>query len=213
MSIERWREVDGDNTLALDWPLNEDSHVWEIGGFEGRWAQQIWDKFHCHIDIFEPQMWAVEKLNRRFEGIKKIKIHPYGLWTENIQLLIGNYHTDGASVVKDDGRESKVIGDFRDFRKVFGTFPAKNIDLMLMNIEGAEYTLLPAFIRFGLMTSVFNFFCQFHPKDQERDEPSENIFVDMERSHDLLWNYFPTAVAWRMSDDLRSFVDSLEENE
>lgn len=209
MTIERWREIDGDNTLALDWPLTEDSHVWEIGGFEGRWAQQIWDKYHCHIDIFEPQMWAVEKLHRRFKGIGKIKIHPYGLWTETTQLLIGNYHTDGASVVKDDGREPKQVGDFRDFRKVFGEFPGKNIDLMLMNIEGAEYTLIPAFVEFGLMTSVFDFMCQFHPfRDVDLYRSIESLQTIFKDSHDVLWDYFPTAVAWRMQEDLRSFVEA-----
>lgn len=214
MSIQTWQEVDGDNTLALDWPLTEDSHVWEIGGFEGRWVQQIWDKFHCHIDIFEPQDWAVAKMKKRFEGIDKIKIHPYGLWTENTELLIGNFHTDGASVMKDDGREQKVTGVFKDFRKVFGVFPTKNIDLMLMNIEGAEYALLPAFLEFGLMTSVFNFFCQFHPDDQDLPHVrSYEIFSEMDTSHEMIWNFYPTAVAWTMRSDLRSFVEQEEENE
>jgi hypothetical protein len=33
--MSTWQEVNGDETYALDWELNEDSHVWEIGGFEG----------------------------------------------------------------------------------------------------------------------------------------------------------------------------------
>src|SRR5258706_16007752 len=93
MNHQNWHEVKGDETLALDWPLDENSHVWEIGGYEGRWAQQIWDKFHCNITIFEPQLWAVEKMKERFQGIDKIEIRPYGLWTEENSLMIGNYHT------------------------------------------------------------------------------------------------------------------------
>jgi len=46
MSNTTWFEVDGDNTLALDWKIDEHSIVWEIGGFEGRWAAQIQEKYN-----------------------------------------------------------------------------------------------------------------------------------------------------------------------
>lgn len=199
MTIERWREVDGDNTLAIDWPLTEDSHVWEIGGFEGRWAQQIWDKYHCHIDIFEPQWWAVEKLNRRFEGIEKIKIHPYGLWTHDDVIQIGNYHTDGASIVKpNDGREVTMPGTFKMMAaEIYGFKP--KIDLCLMNIEGAEYYILPEIILTGMISRFRNFFCQFHP-DPSILASHFPFFETMDRTHELLWDYHPTAVAWRLRE-------------
>lgn len=210
MTIQRWLEVDGDNTLALDWPLNENSHVWEIGGFEGRWAQQIWDKYHCHITIFEPQGWAVSRMKKRFEGTDKIKIHPYGLWTEDTELLIGNYHTDGASVMRDDGREPKVLGVFKDYKKVFAKNNYHLIDLVLMNIEGAEYTLIPEFIVSGNMETIKNFFCQFHPFREGDLERQEKTLESLIPSHNLLWNYFPTAVAWTMKPE---FLKLFEEKQ
>jgi hypothetical protein len=196
MSIERWREVDGDNTLAIDWPLTEDSHVWEIGGFEGRWAQQIWDKYHCHIDIFEPQWWAVEKMARRFEGIQKISIHPYGLWNADCVLQIGNYHTDGAGIVKpNDGREITMPGTFKHIYAEMTSFP-HGIDLCLMNVEGAEFTLIPIMAHSGIIGKIKNFFCQFHP-DGNIDLRNIEIAGMMNETHDQIWSYYPTAVAWK----------------
>lgn len=61
-SINTWREKDGDNTYALDWPIRENSLVWEIGGYEGRWAAQMVEKFDPTLHIFEPQDWAFRKL-------------------------------------------------------------------------------------------------------------------------------------------------------
>lgn len=194
--IQKWFEVDGDNTLALDWPLTEDSHVWEIGGFEGRWAEQIWNKFHCHITIFEPQLWAVENMKIRFAGITKIDIRPYGLSLNDEMLQIGNYHTDGASLVKNDGREPTMPGFFKGFYHEIYDFP-HDIDLALMNIEGYEYTLIPAFISSGMMGRFSDFWCQFHPAGEDDHKKFIDITVEISETHNLLWNCYPTAVAWR----------------
>src|SRR5262245_58404802 len=100
VNFAQWLADSGDETRALAWPLDEESHVWEIGGFEGRWAAQIVGKFNCYVDIFEPQQWAVEKMKIRFEGNEKVTIHPYGLWTDDAWLPMGDYFTDGCSVLK-----------------------------------------------------------------------------------------------------------------
>ena len=201
--MEKWRALDGDNTLALDWPLNEDSHVWEIGGFEGRWVQQIWDKFHCHITVFEPQQWAVGKMRERFFGNEKIDIRPYGLWVTNGKRIIGNYFTDGASIMPRSfsAVESNGEGEFKDLYTEIFDFEF-DIDLTLMNIEGAEYTLIPDMVESGIIHRLDYFWCQFHPGlvgigEGEYDYKMDDITSGMKKTHDLLWDCYPTAVAWK----------------
>lgn len=195
MEAKNWFLENGDETLALDWPLNENSHVWEIGGYEGRWAQQIWDKYHCNITIFEPQAWAVERMRERFKGIEKIEIRPYGLWPHDDTLAIANFETDGASVVKYHPEKPVGMGMFRNYFVEVEDFPY-SIDVALMNIEGAEYILIPEFVLSGVINKFRNFWCQFHPEGAE-DKQHIEIFKQMEKSHELLWSCFPTAVAWR----------------
>lgn len=201
MEIKDWFNERGDDTLALDWDLNENSHVWEIGGFEGRWAQQIWDKFHCYITIFEPQLWAVERLRERFEGNEKIEIRPYGLWIKSATLPIGNYHTDGASILIDDEREPSQDGRFKNFydELFYDLTPQYKIDVGLMNIEGAEYVLIPGFILSGAINQFRNFWCQFHPEiwGSDAGEIYQSICKGMDQTHEMIWNCYPTAVAWR----------------
>lgn len=203
--IEKWRELDGDNTLALDWDLNEDSHVWEIGGFEGRWAQQIWDKFHCHITIFEPQLWAVEKMQKRFDGIEKIEIRPYGLWVVEEKTKMGRRFTDGATIIGSQGSKDyydadNPLFDFKVFISEVDNFN-NNIDLALMNIEGAEWQLIQETLRYSNRVERFNlFWCQFHLGgwDEESLKAMKNgIYDGMKKSHNLLWDCYPTAVAWK----------------
>lgn len=194
MEVTKWKEIDGDNTLALDWPLNEDSVVWEIGGFEGRWAAQVWEKFHCNIVIFEPQGWAVERLRERFRDNPKITIHPYGLWTHHATLVIADYFTDGASVLKKHVREEGK-GEFRSiYHEIYN---AGYIDLALMNTEGAEYYLIPDMILNGILVRLKYFWCQFHPGlITDGEQRFEWIGNGMGKTHRLLWDCYPTAVAW-----------------
>lgn len=189
-----WQYIDGDDTLALDWDLNEDSLVWEIGGYEGRWAWQMWEKFHCHITIFEPQDWAYKKLLSRFTGIYKVKIYPLGIWTKYGSFPLGNFFTDGASMLSaKEPVENSCL--FVDYPTAF-EIDRGQIDVGLMNIEGSEYTLIPEFIKSGYISRFENFWCQFHP-DNKNDMRHIEIFEGMERTHEMLWDCYPTAVAWR----------------
>lgn len=194
MEIKDWKQIDGDNTMALDWQLDENSHVWEIGGFEGRWVQQMWDKFHCNITVFEPQLWAVEKMKKRFEGISKIDIRPYGLWIEDCTIAIGDFHTDGASVLKHN--RDVETGEFRNYYHEIFFHKSEHIDVCLMNIEGAEYTLIPFITESNAINKIINFWCQFHLLGAD-DMRHESIFDNMAKTHEMIWNCFPTAVAWR----------------
>lgn len=195
---QSWFDVDGDNTYALDWDLNENSLVWEIGGFEGRWAQQIWDKFHCRITIFEPQLWAVERMKKRFDGIGKIDIHPYGLSVTEKEwsvFPIGAHETDGAGIYAETYHVREVV--FRNIYAELSEFP-EAIDLALMNIEGMEYDLLPSLISLNQISIFKHFWCQFHPGLVSDDgSKGHAIFEGMTKTHDMIWNFYPTAVAWR----------------
>ena len=188
-----WQEVNGDETLALDWTIGENALVWEIGGFEGRWASQMVEKYNPMMHIFEPQQWAVEHLKTRFAGAPKVSIHPFGLWTHDTKLRLWEHDTDGASVVKNNGRTSEVC----DFEDIFKYINTTDVDVCLMNIEGAEYALIPYLLGLGMMERFRYFWCQFHPETSLFSEQKEaRIFNGMFATHRVMWSYLPTAVAW-----------------
>ena len=194
---QNWFDVRGDETLALDWPLTPMSHVWEIGGFEGRWVGQIAHKFNCYVGVFEPQKWAVERMIDKFGGNDKIAIHPYGLWIDNGFLRMSSFFTDGANVFGKQDSDARVeLGEFRLYSDILEVFPHP-IDVALMNVEGAEYFLLPAMIKTGWIEKFDHFWCQFHPSMELVKGQSESIMDGMLDTHDLLWDCFPMAVAWR----------------
>lgn len=192
-SITNWRAADGDNTHALDWPIGVDSLVWEIGGYEGRWAAQIWEKFDPTIDVFEPQDWAFSKMTDRFWGIQKIRLHPFGLWIDNAVLPLHHVETDGASLLNEGGLSRNCV--FRDIYDVLNTEP-RDIDVGLMNIEGAEFILIPYMIGLGLMKRFRFFWCQFHTFADPDNRRAQEIYNGMQLTHNIIWDFYPTAVAW-----------------
>jgi hypothetical protein len=189
-----WFEDRGDETVALDWPIGPEALVWEIGGFAGRWAKQMVDKFDCRMEIFEPQDWAVERLSALFLGIKpKVHIYPYGLWVTNATLPMYNWETDGCTLIEKAG-EKVGHGNFVDVYHFSGD---PDVDVCLMNIEGAEFALLPYMLGIGMMKKFKFFWCQFHPGlAANGDERANRIFKGILNTHHKLWDYYPTAVAW-----------------
>lgn len=186
-----WKDANGDETYALDWDIDESARVWEIGGFEGRWASQIVAKFDPFLSIFEPQPWAFQKLQDRFRDFEKVDIYPYGLWVADCALPLYYVGTDGASLVH-PGAHSEVC----EFRDIYTQVPAE-IDLCLMNVEGAEYALLPYLIGNDLMKHFRLFWCQFHHGlVREGQARYECLARGLKRTHRKIWDFYPTAVAW-----------------
>lgn len=188
---KRWKDTNGDNTLALNWDLTPDSHVWEIGGFEGRWAAQIAEKFDPYITIFEPTQWGYGKCSALFFDNPKVNVKPYGLWVMDAQLELYNPGNDGASLYDPHTKAEKC-----QFKDAYTELGVQQIDLCLMNVEGAEFALLPYMIGNDMLLAFRQFWCQFHLHVEDSLSRITPIFWHLNRTHEMKWNYFPTAVAW-----------------
>jgi hypothetical protein len=187
----RWKAVRGDETYALDWQIDATARVWEIGGYEGRWAAQMIEKYDPFMTIFEPQSWAVEKLRARFRDFEKVDIYPYGLWTHTTRLPMMRAGTDGATVMYPEA-DWQEVGEFRDIYE-----SNQQVEVCLMNIEGAEWVLLPYMLGMNLMRNFRYFWCQFHPGlVNDAQARYEQIERAMKRTHRKIWSFYPSAVAW-----------------
>ena len=132
---------------AIDWPLTKDSTVVEVGGYTGRWALQIATRYHPQLFVFEPQPWAHAVAQALLD--KDAWVFPYGLADHDGMMAMGNWETDGCSLVNTIRSTSE--GRFCEIKTAFERLEIAEIDLMLMNIEGYEYTLLPYMLDKGIL--------------------------------------------------------------
>ena len=197
--VQGWREVDGDNTLALDWPIDENSIVVEIGGYEGRWALQMAEKYNPRLYVFEPQDWAVEKIKEKLEGYNAL-IYPFGLWVHDGQLPLGDFGRDGASLVKQYHQDRQNVRVEDIFGFFFQYLVDQELDVCLMNIEGGEFALLPYMIGLDLMKRIKYFWMQIHWFAFYAHPKMEILERKLAETHDIIWDYRPAAVCWKRKD-------------
>lgn len=87
---EQWRKDRGDDFLVIDYPLNENSQVIELGGYQGLWTKRISKKFDCNVLVIEPITEFYNQMNNEFDqslnNRQKIKTENFGISTEEKTL-------------------------------------------------------------------------------------------------------------------------------
>ena len=64
---ERWNADRGNDTLIVDYPLDENSQVIELGAYHGLWTKKISQKFNCNILSIEPIPEFYDKMINEFD--------------------------------------------------------------------------------------------------------------------------------------------------
>ena len=172
---------------AISWPhLNATSVVWEVGSFKGRWALQMARLYNPYLYCFEPQRWAAgvtREVLKRFNA----SVYDFGLGSTDAMLSMGEHGTDGCSFTK-DSRETATC-EMREITSVLDHLGIQRIDLMLVNIEGGEYDLIPYMFNRSVFPEIL--IVQFHEGDYK-------VLRHLIESHySVEWDYGRTLAAFR----------------
>lgn len=189
-NIYNWQDDKGDQSLRLAYPLDENSLVFDVGGYIGNFAADIFCRYNCNIYIFEPVTNFYEKIKARFSNNAKIKVFYAGLSDISSTATISVSGTS-SSIFKKNSDEMEKSQEIKlisvvDFIKNHGI---KEIDLMKINIEGGEYSLLDSLIEHNLLDITRSYQIQFHNFIPDAKEKRENIRTELSKTHRLLWDY------------------------
>ena len=194
----KWFEDKGDETLRLNYPLNENSIVFDIGGFKGEFARDIYCKYNSAIYVFEPVPefygWIVEK----FVNNSKVKVFNFGLGSRNHKTQITLNDNSSSLYTKGDNSINIEIKSFNDF---INDYHISKINLAKINIEGSEYDLLESIIEAGNISKIQNIQVQFHDfiidNAQER---MRSIQKKLTLTHKLTYQYEFVWENWRLKN-------------
>lgn len=183
-----WIKQNGDNTLRLDYPITETSIVFDLGGYKGDWAQKIYDKYNCNVFVFEPVKSYYENIKQRFCNDNKIKIFPFGIGIENKKTFI-NIAKDSSSIIN-----TNLIGEVEEIhiKSIFDFLydeKINNVDLIKINIEGAEFELLEDVTKCKKATMFSNIQVQFHQFVLDSHERREKIRTELSKTHKLTYDF------------------------
>lgn len=181
-----WLKVNGDNILRLNYPLNENSIVFDVGGYHGDWASKIIQKYNSIVYIFEPINEFVDIIKKNIQN-DSVTILDYGLSDETKTIEI-SVNDDSSSVFKTTNNmrliNLKSIKEFLDENKSIN-----EIDLIKINIEGGEYQLLESLINESLITRFKNIQIQFHTCIDNAVERREKIRLALAKTHKETYNF------------------------
>jgi FkbM family methyltransferase len=182
----RWVRDRGDEKARLDYDLNDQSVVFDVGGYEGAWSQAIHSRFKSRIYIFEPIARFYKHISDQFKNFSNIDVYCYGLSNQNEKTSI-SINNDASSLFADGVVHETVC--IRDIAEVVQELNVNQIDLMKINIEGAEYPLLDRLIETGDIEKIRDIQVQFHLFVPHARRHYAAIAKNLKKTHTLTWRY------------------------
>jgi hypothetical protein len=173
-SLAAWQHGDLEH-IRYEYDLKPESVVIDLGAYRGEWSNEIHKRYGCQVTVVEPT-----------EYIRDFKYGPIvnkAAATHNGKTLFGGraYYT---SVFENGDHEYECF----DVNKLIEQYEA--IDLLKINIEGAEYDVLGHIIGAGLHNRIKNIQVQFHKIAGVPFAAWYNkIANDLNKSHSLTWHY------------------------
>lgn len=185
-SNKLWFRDHGNETLRLDYDgLNQDSLVLDLGGYRGQWASDIFAKYLSNIHVFEPIPVYADLIERRFKKNDKIHVHRFGLSNRSAVIPITVKEDASSHIRAARGLPVQVI-DIVDCLK---ELEIEEVDLIKINIEGAEYDLLDRLLEANLIRRFKNIQIQFHDFVNNASERMRAIQEHLAKTHSLTYQY------------------------
>lgn len=193
--VQRFFSDYGDTTVRLNYDLNENSIVFDLGFYMGDFTEKIINKYDCFVYGYEPIQKYYDASLHKFQNNPKIKIFNYGLgnFTETVKITDS---ADSSSIYQEAFGDFEVI-NIIDISDEISNIKIKKIDLMKINIEGSEYTLLDRMIKSGIIEIVDNLQIQFH-KEHETKITRDYIQSHLKNTHNLTYNYSYVWENWKL---------------
>lgn len=187
-SNRKWFAENGNYTHAINYELNENSTVIDLGGFQGKWVDMLVGKlgFTPNIILVEPIPEYYDFLFQKYSNNPKITVLKYGVSTKNYEGIL-YLNSDGTSQYIEKGNPIKV--NFITIEELLSKIGKTDIDLMQINIEGEEYPLLEQMLKNGTITKFKNIQIQYHTFIENAYERREKIREQMEEFFNNTYNY------------------------
>lgn len=187
MNLGKYFMHGGDTRFLVGHNLDENSLVFDVGGFVGVFSDRIIAKYNPTIYIFEPVKSYFEILQEKYKTNEKVHLFNMGLsnFTTDIEISVLG---EKSSTLSEGHKKEKIklvdIKEFLDKEKIY-----KDIDLLSMNIEGGEYDLLDRMHNVGLFKKIKTLQVQFHDLVDESSERKKKIINNILRTHEIKYSF------------------------
>lgn len=190
LEYQRWVRDRGDETLRLEYDsLTENSVVLDIGGYVGEFAEKISMKYNCKVYLFEPHPEYYNICVDKFRNNTNIIPLNFGLSNITGTFKLSDSENGSSFLKKGLVNLDLVECKVREFFEVMEELRLKHIDLIKINIEGAEYALLSHILESKKQSISDQYQIQFHDFVTNSKEKRKNIELALSKTHLRNWCY------------------------
>ena len=165
-SLNQWFADNGDYTHNINYELNNDSVVIDLGGYYVLWIDEILKKNNPNIPniiLVEPVPEFYNHLVTKYENYEKIKVMNVGVSTDKNEATKTLYvSSDGSSTNFNINVKSVIQIKTMPIDKILSDNNINQVDLLQINIEGDEYGLMEYMIESNTIDKFKNIQIQFH---------------------------------------------------
>jgi FkbM family methyltransferase len=187
--LEKWYADDPHHLKRHHFPhLTEHSTVFDLGGYEGQWSSDIYARYNCKVHVFEPVAAYASMIQQRFAKNKSIAVYAFGLADTDAEstIIIDKF---ASRITSDSGSGDTEKIRLKEFRSFLAEKQLTQIDLIKINIEGAEYPLLNYLIDTGCIKQIDHLLIQFHNFIPNAGEKRNQIRKRFSETHELVFDY------------------------
>jgi hypothetical protein len=193
---ERWDKDNGNFHLVANYPLNEDSWVIELGGYQGHWTNRIVSQYKCNILVIEPIPDFCKSIYESFSGNPKVFIENHGISTEEKNIKL-SYNLDASSQYI-NGTDTKIDVKCFTMEQYLEKYNIEKVDLVQVNIEGEEYPLFEQWIQSDILKKFKYIQIQFHEVGDDYRERKNKIEEGLRNlGFENQWDYDIVFTSWK----------------
>lgn len=198
ITVNEWFKRGGDAAFLETHDLDQKSTVVDVGGFTGVWAEKIIQKYDPKFFILEPVKSFQNVLDTKFSNNPKVKILKHGLGTPgNFQISLSGDASSIFDSADEVATETISISSFDDF---ILKNSIESIDLLQINIEGAEYDLFDQILSSSFLTNIKKIQVQFHLNVGNAVEKRDSIRTRLSSTHHNTLNFPFVWETWELTN-------------
>lgn len=186
-NLGKWFFNKGDETLLLRHSLDNNSIVFDVGGYVGDFSDGIVKKYDPYVYIFEPVKSYFDDLIQKYKENPKVKVFNFGLSDVDRDCDIGKSGETSSTYQSSGDIEKVKLVDIVGF--VESLELKVPIALVSINIEGGEYPLLKRIIESGLIKQITALQVQFHRVTPDYEKKREQLIKKLCETHEVLYSY------------------------
>jgi hypothetical protein len=175
-----WRQKNGDYTYRVEYNLNNESIVVDLGARHGNWCNIIKQRYDSKIYCFE----VVEEFCHQLRSQGHIT-HCVAVSDKKEKISLGVFESEASIFYETNQFSSESI----PASEIFNLINEDYIDILKINVEGAEYPILKNLIETGLIKKIKNLQVQFHLFDDNEKNDYELISTELNKTHKLTWRF------------------------